>query len=105
MQFQILATDYTDSEALNRRLANREAHVKLGNKMKARGELHFAVAHLDSSGKMTGSNMIVEFPSRNELDSWLKAEPYVTGKVWENINVTPCKIGPSFSQENIPVRL
>ena len=45
---------------------------------------------------MIGSTMIVDFESRDELDRYLETEPYVTGKVWENIDVTPCKIPPVF---------
>ena len=98
MQFQVIAFDYTDAEALTRRMANREAHLKLGDEMKSQGQLLFAAAQLDPSGKMIGSTMIVEFPSRMELDAWLKHEPYVVGKVWEKIDITPCKVGPSFSK-------
>jgi len=41
---------------------------------------------------MNGSIYIVDFLSRKELDKWLKVEPYVTGKVWEKIDIIPCKV-------------
>ena len=34
-----------------------------------------------------------------QLDAWLAAEPYVTGKVWENIQIIPCKISPMFLKQ------
>jgi len=45
---------------------------------------------------MIGSTMIVDFESRKELDQYLESEPYVTGKVWQKIDITPCKIPPVF---------
>lgn len=38
---------------------------------------------------MIGSAVIVDFPSRAELDDWLKNDPYVTGGVWQKIEVRP----------------
>ena len=39
---------------------------------------------------------VVELLSKEAVDAWLAIEPYVTGKVWEHIEVIPCKVGPSF---------
>ena len=99
MQFIILAKDYTDEQALDRRMAARDAHLALSDEAVKRGEQLMGAAMLDDAGKMVGSNMVVEFPSRVELDAWLALEPYVTGKVWEHVEVIPCKVGPSFAQK------
>jgi uncharacterized protein len=40
---------------------------------------------VDDEGKRIGSVMVVDFPSREEQDKWLKVEPYV---VAENRNTT-----------------
>lgn len=40
--------------------------------------------------------MIFDFPSKKELDEYLKTEPYVVHKVWEKIEILPGQIGPSF---------
>ena len=58
----------------------------------------YGVALLDEKGDMNGSAYIMEFPARKELDEWLKTEPYVTGKVWEHIEIIPCQVGPSFTK-------
>jgi uncharacterized protein YciI len=84
MQFIVIARDYKD--ALQRRLAVREKHVKLGDKMVTAGNALYGVALLDDKGRMTGSVYIVDFSDRVELDAWLKEEPYVVGKVWKNRN-------------------
>ena len=96
MQFLILAYDGKDSEALSRRMAARTAHIELGDRLRDEGHLHFATAILDDSGTMIGSMLVAEYESREELDAWLKIEPYVTGSVWETIEVRPCRVGPSF---------
>ena len=79
-------------------MAVREKHIALGDEMRDRGELLYAVAMLDDAGKMIGSVLVVEFASREKLDAWLKVEPYVTGDVWRNIEVVPGRVGPSFAK-------
>ncbi|MFN8391080.1 MAG: YciI family protein [Bdellovibrionota bacterium] len=96
MQFLVIGHDGKDPEALNRRLAARQAHIELGNELRDKGNHLVAAAILDDQGKMVGSTLIVDFESREELDQWLAKEPYVTGKVWEKIEVTRCQVGPSF---------
>lgn len=94
MQFIVIARDYPDG--LERRLAVRQDHIKLGDKLKVEGKQLYGVALLDNDGKMQGSVLIVEYPTRKELDEWLAIEPYVVGKVWEKIEIIHCKVGPSF---------
>jgi uncharacterized protein YciI len=38
---------------------------------------------------MVGSVMVVDFPTREELDAWLRTDPYVASGVWEQIEVHP----------------
>jgi len=96
MQFIVLGYDGKDSEAQQRRLAARPAHLELANQLRDSGNMLYGVAMLDEAGKMCGSVLICEFPSRADLDKWLQTEPYVTGKVWHKVEVIPCKVGPSF---------
>lgn len=101
MQFLILAYDGTDAGALERRMAARPAHISLGDQLRDAGKLLFGTAILDDTGKMIGSMFVAEYDSREELDQWLKIEPYVTQGVWENIQVSPCRVGPSFAGRQI----
>jgi uncharacterized protein YciI len=98
VQYLILAYDGTDEKALERRMAARPAHVEGGDRMKHEGKLLHAVAILNDQEKMIGSAMVVDFPTREDVDHWLKNEPYVTGDVWRKIEVIPCRVGPSFSK-------
>jgi uncharacterized protein YciI len=43
---------------------------------------------------MIGSTLHLEFPDRAALDAVLKNDPYVSGKVWDNINVREARLVP-----------
>lgn len=96
MQFVIIAKDYKDKKALSRRMAAREHHIMLSNEEIEKGRQLYGVALQNENGEMCGSVMVVNFPSRKDVDEWLAQEPYMTAKVWEHVEIIPCKIGPSF---------
>ncbi|MBN1996394.1 hypothetical protein JW935_02495 [candidate division KSB1 bacterium] len=96
MFFIIIAYDGTDDKALDRRMAVRQAHLDNAKKMHANGTLKYAAGILDDSKKMIGSMMIVDFESRQAMQKhWLDNEPYVTGNVWQKININPAVV-PEF---------
>ena len=97
MQFLLIAHDGDDDDALNRRLQAREQHIALGDEMVANGSMLYGGALLDEQEKMIGSVLVLDFPTRQELDAWLKIEPYVLGDVWRRIDVQPFRVGPSFT--------
>lgn len=99
MQFVVIGRDYKDG--LEKRLAVRDQHVAQGDTLKASGNYHIGVALLNDKGEMYSSLMVLDFPSRKELDEWLKTEPYVVNKVWETVEVLPCKLGPSFQNDRV----
>jgi uncharacterized protein YciI len=92
MQYLILAYDGTDPDAPARRLAVRAAHLASVAPMVEGRSIHVGGAILDERGGMIGSMVLVEFPSRVELDAWLENDPYVTGKVWQRIEVLPFRV-------------
>jgi hypothetical protein len=96
MPFLILGYDGEDDQALDRRLAVRDDHIKMGDKLRDEGKVLYGVAMLDDSEKMIGSVYVMNFDTREEVDEWLQTEPYVTGDVWKKIEITPCRVGPSF---------
>ena len=96
MQFIVIAHDGTDEEAQSRRAAARPAHLEQSKSLQAEKRLLHAAAILNKSEQMIGSIMVFDFPSQSEFDSWLAAEPYVRGNVWQKIEVHPAKVGPSF---------
>lgn len=97
MQFLILGYDEPGDEGLKRRLAARDSHLAGARTMQASGNLLYGVAMLDEQGRMCGSMLVTEFASRAELDSWMENEPYVIGKVWQDVKVIPCRVGPTFA--------
>ena len=97
MQFIIMGTDGTDSDALQRRMNAREAHLK--NTEDHMDFMLMAAAMLnEDTDTMNGSVMIVDFPTREALDEWLANEPYVQQNVWKEVQVIPCKVANSFTK-------
>ena len=96
MQFIVTAYDGKDGEAGARRSNVREQHLAGAKKLVKERKWLFAAALLDDDGNMIGSTMIVDFPSKDAIASeWLDNDPYVTGNVWEEIDIRPCKV-PDF---------
>lgn len=98
MQYIVIGLDGTDEKAIDRRLAAREEHLKGVERRFNAGEHLYGAALLDDTGKMIGSQMIVEYPSLDELNKWLEEEPYILGKVWEKVEIKPCKVAPLFME-------
>ncbi len=69
MQFVVIARDTPDDGALARRLAARDAHLKLGDELFEAGHLFMASALLDDDGEMCGSVLTVDFEDRAALDA------------------------------------
>lgn len=94
MQFVVTALDYTDADALNRRMAHREEHLAGVRQLIADGRFLSGGAILDDDGKMIGSTLHLDFPTRADLDAQLRNDPYVSGKVWETIDVRQARLVP-----------
>jgi uncharacterized protein len=95
MQFMVIAYDGKDDEALDRRMAAREAHLTGFKERYDKGEFIFGSAILDEGGKMVGSIIVCDFPSRRALDEvWLKSEPYITGDVWREVEIVRAQVPP-----------
>ncbi|MEG1769058.1 MAG: hypothetical protein RR311_11375, partial [Comamonas sp.] len=64
MQFALVAQDFKDDGALERRLACREAHLERVRVLAAQGGFISGGGVLDASGKMVGSNAHFSFADR-----------------------------------------
>ena len=91
-QYFITAYDFTDPEALDRRMAARPSHLEGARKLKASGNFIIGGAILSPEGKMIGSSLFMQFRDEEELQQWLKEEPYVNEKVWDKIEVKPFRV-------------
>ncbi len=96
MQFLIIARDGTDPEAPARRQAVRQAHLAGASKLREKGHLLVGGALTDDDGNMIGSAAVCQFETRAELDQWLATDPYVTGNVWQDIQVLPYRVSPHY---------
>lgn len=83
MQFMIKALD--GENKLARRIEVRPRHLEGMEKLSS--HIICAGGLLDNEGKMKGSVLILDFPSRDDLDSYLASEPYVVEQVWEKIEI------------------
>ena len=102
MQFIVLGYDGSDEGALERRMAAREAHLKLFRETYDKGVFLFGSAILSDQGKMIGSMIVCDFSSREALEEkWLKDEPYVVGNVWKRIEVTPAMVPPFLLEKRM----
>ena len=99
MQFLITALDGKDSEALERRMAARPAHIEYATACAAAGKVIIGGAILDDDGKMIGSMLVVDFPSKEAVEKeYLPNDPYVKGNVWQEIEIRPFKVADIFNK-------
>ena len=77
-------------------MAAREAHLARMAPLKATGQIRYAGALLDDAGRMVGTLLLCDFPSRQALEDWLNDDPYVTGDVWRKREVVPFRTAPPF---------
>ena len=87
---QFLITAYDGPGMLEKRMAVRPRHLE--NISRVKGKILCAGGLLDAEGKMKGSALVLEFEKREELDEYLKNEPYVLEGVWEKIEVEPMNV-------------
>ena len=87
---QFLVTAHDGEGMLPKRMEVRQRHLdgvaRLGDKVVCAGGL------IDDDGNLKGSALILDFPTRDELDAYLASEPYVTEGVWEDVTVEPMRV-------------
>lgn len=76
---------------LEKRLATRPEHVERLNKLNQEGRLVTAGALPKDPDNISagfhGSIMIVDFDSREDLDIWLKEEPFIREGIYAHVDV------------------
>jgi len=83
--------------ALDKRLANRPAHVERLKTLQSEGRLILGGPHpvIDSEDPgpagFSGSLIVAEFPSREAAIAWAAEDPYCTGGVFSSVTVKPFK--------------
>jgi uncharacterized protein YciI len=89
MQYVVMAWDGTDEGALDRRLATRPRHLERIEPFVDSSNALVGGAILDDDGRMIGSVLVMDFDTRDELDDWLRNDPYTTEGVWQRVDVRP----------------
>ena len=95
MLYVIMGEDNENS--LEKRLANRPAHLERLTALKNGGRLILAGPHpaidCEDPGPagFTGSLIIAEFPTLADAQSWANDDPYLTADVFKNVAVKPFK--------------
>lgn len=98
MQFIVMGYDGKDKDANKRRLEVREEHLNNVVAMKKEKKFLYGAAILDDTENMIGSMMVVDFPTRKELDRWLENEAYIKNNVWQKVEINPCKVPAIFME-------
>ncbi|MES2275870.1 MAG: YciI family protein [Bacteroidota bacterium] len=91
-QYLVTAYDFTDTDALKRRMDVRPHHFDAAKQLKFQGNFILGGAILNDEGNMIGSTMIMQFENDEELEAWKQSEPYITQGVWETVDVKPFKV-------------
>ncbi|KAI0079813.1 hypothetical protein K474DRAFT_1591297 [Panus rudis PR-1116 ss-1] len=95
--FAVWAPDYTDPEALNRRLAVRPQHLEGARALIEKGHIKVGGAMVTPETyqaedvKMAGSVMIYSADSIEDVKSLIENDPYWVGNVWdkEKLSIMP----------------
>ena len=82
---QFIITAYDGPGQLEKRMEVRPRHLE--NLARIRSSVVCAGGLLDDEGKMKGSVLVLDFPSREQLDEYLSSEPYILEHVWEKVQV------------------
>jgi uncharacterized protein YciI len=95
MLYAIISEDVPNS--LETRLKTRPAHLERLEMLKSQGRLVLAGPHpaIDASDPgtagFTGSLVVAEFPSLEDAQAWVEADPYNEAGVYAEITVKPFK--------------
>ena len=95
MLYAIMGYDHPDS--LERRLANREAHLARLRQLQDQGRLVLAgpFPAADSPDVLAvgfaGSLIVAEFASLAEAQAWAATDPYQAANVYQRVDVLPFK--------------
>ena len=95
MQFVVIAKDQPD--ALERRMASRDAHLEKVGQACERGEEIVGAALQDDDGKMCGSMLLSDVESRARVEELIANDPYTKNNVWGDVQIIPCKVAPVFA--------
>jgi uncharacterized protein YciI len=91
----VLAFDLPGDDGPARRDDLRPAHAASIRDLWEEGRVVLGAGVLDEAGVVRGSLLVVDYPSREEVDGYLASEPFATGGLWDRVEVHPLRL-PDF---------
>lgn len=80
---QYIVTGHDGPNKLEKRMEVRPRHLENLGRINSR--VICGGGLLDEEGKMKGSVMILDFAGKEQLEEYLRTEPYITEGVWETV--------------------
>lgn len=98
-EYLVLARDYADQQALERRFAARPVHLERAEEAHYEGVLLYGGAILADEAdtkSMVGSVMVFRAESKEQVAERLRDDPYVEQGVWERVEILPFRTAEHF---------
>lgn len=96
MHFLVLAWDHPTEEGVARRDAARASHNASIRELWEQGHVLLGAGVLDEQDVIRGSLVVVDYPTRADVDRYLESEPFATSDVWERVEVHPLRVGDIY---------
>lgn len=87
-----------DPGTLRRRTDARPLHLEHAAKLQEQGRLLIGGAiFADDDETPAGSAAVARFDTREQLDEWLRNDPYTCAEVWQEFKVIPYRVAPHYT--------
>ncbi len=102
MRFSVIAWDRPGPEGVALRDNLRPAHTESITARFHASEVILGAGFYDDSGVVRGSLVVLELPSRADVDAYLASEPFNTGGLWESIEVRELRLPDMYVERPLP---
>jgi uncharacterized protein len=92
VKFMVLAWDVPGDSGLALRDRLREDHTDTITARFREGSVLLGAGIYDEASEVRGSVVIMDCESRASVDSYLQSEPFLTGGLWERVEVHELKL-------------
>ena len=90
--------DPTNPETQRRRDDARPHHLAHAAKLQEQGHLLIGGAIFTDYGKSpAGSAGVARFDTREQLEDWLRNDPYTLAGVWQEFEIIPYRVAPHYT--------
>jgi len=90
--------DPADPETQRRREAARPDHLEHASRLQEQGHLLIGGAIFADDGTTpAGSAAVARFDTREQLEEWLRTDPYTVAGVWQEYEIIPYRVAPHYT--------